>query len=158
MTVKRIIVVVSSLTIFVAGIIVADYFALFGTQTEIKLDFVEARFRTLDAETNAIIMDVGVRCFQKNNNNVCTRKESGSTGIVSVNMPVKRVIKKTLLFIISDEYIKAPDPNLHIMFIHNDYYKSTESVLLEDIYSDSGKEYTTHMKAHRWETDEQGNE
>lgn len=93
-TIKLVVSIVSSLMLAIGTFVVADYFALFGTTIEKKLEFSEIRIRTMDKDTGAIIMHVGVRCFQKNNMNACTRKESHKVGVVSVNIPVQRGIKK----------------------------------------------------------------
>ncbi|MCZ6803816.1 MAG: hypothetical protein O7D86_07765 [Proteobacteria bacterium] len=91
--IKVIIYSISAITLICGLFVVADYFSLFGTKTDVKLDFVEARFRTLDADTGGVVLDIGVRCFQKNNKNACTRRDSHRVGIVSVHIPVRRVNK-----------------------------------------------------------------
>ncbi len=131
--------------------IAADYYSLFGTRTNVKLDFVEARFRTLDADTGKLVLNVGVRCFQKNNMNACTRRDSHRAGIVSVHIPVRRIIKKSVLFEKSEELIKASDPEIHIMLFHQNYHNPTETLLLADIYSNKVNEITVNMKPRIWD-------
>jgi len=142
---------ISAITLICGLFVVADYFSLFGTKTDVKLDFVEARFRTLDADTGGLVLDVGVRCFKKNNKNACTRRDSHRLGIVSVHIPVRRVIKKSLLFEKSNELIKAKDPKIQIMFLHQNYHNPIETLLLDDVYSGKVNEYTVHMKPRKWE-------
>ena len=78
---KKVLLSVLIVVLICSALIIADYFALFGMDTKIKLDFVEARFKTIDAETGGLVLDVGVRCLQKNNDNACTRRESHRLGI-----------------------------------------------------------------------------
>lgn len=137
--------------IIVAGLLVtADYYGLFGIKTKLKLDFVEVRFRTLNKETGALVFDVGVRCFQKNNMNACTRRESHRAGVVAVNIPVRRVIKSTLFFKKSEEIIKSADSKLHVMLMHQNYNNPTRTILLDDIYSKKQTEYTVEMPPREW--------
>ncbi len=138
--------------VIISGVFVtADYFALFGTKTTLKLDFVEARFRTLNKDTGALVFDVGVRCFQKNNMDACTRRESHQAGVVSAHIPVRRVIESTLLFKKSEKFIKAADPKLHVMLMHQNYNNPTITILLEDIYSGKQTEYTVEMPPRHWD-------
>lgn len=148
--IKQGITVVSTLLLLCGLFVTADYFSLFGTKTRVKLDFVEARFRTIDAETGDLVLDVGVRCFQKNNKNACTRRDSHRVGIVTVHVPVQRVTRSTLLFKKSEEMIKASDPEIHIMFIHQDYFNPTETLLLDDVYANKVNEYTVEMPPRKW--------
>jgi hypothetical protein len=137
--------------IIISGLFVtADYFALFGTKTNLKLDFVEVRFRTLNKDTGALVFDVGVRCFQKNNMNACTRRESHQAGVVAAHIPVRRVIKSTLLFKKSEEIIKVADPKMHVMLVHQNYNNPTKTILLEDIYTKKQTEYTVEMPPRKW--------
>ena len=152
--VKKVVYGVSAILALAVIFIIADYFALFGTSTKIKLDFVETNIRTIDAETGSLVFEVGVRCFQHKNDNACTRRESHRAGVVSVHIPVRRVIKKTLLFKKSEELIKAKDPKIHIMLIHQDYYNPTKTVLLDDIYTQKVIDYTVEMKPRQWDLPE----
>lgn len=137
--------------VIVAGLFVtADYYGLFGIRTELKLNFVEARFRTLDKETGALVFDVGVRCFQKNNMDACTRRESHQAGVVAAHIPVRRVIKSTLFFKKSEEIIKSADPKLHVMLMHQNYNNPTKTILLDDIYTKKQTEYNVEMPPRKW--------
>lgn len=129
-----------------AAFVTADYYELFGFKVEKRLSFAEIRFRTIDKVTGNVIMNVaGVRCFQKTNNNSCTRKESNKVGVVSVNVPVQKAVKKTLLFKKAEEIYKSIDPEINIMIIHNDYYKPTIIMQMEEIYANSVIEKTIEL-------------
>lgn len=141
---------VALLIIFLLSIIAADYYELFGATVEKKLSFAEILFRTLDEDTGTPIMEVGVRCFQKNNMNACARKESQRVGIVSVNIPVQRAIKSTLFFKKAEEIYKSIDPKINIMLIHQNYHNPTVSLLMEDIYSNKVTEQTVKMTPRAW--------
>lgn len=141
---NRIFKVTAALVVFVvagsATIIGADYYELFGTTIEKRLSFAEIRFRTLDKDTGGIIMNAGVRCFQRTNMNSCTLKDSHQVGVVSVNVPIQRAVKKTLLFKKEEEIYKSIDPNINIMIIHNDYHNPTIRMDMEELYSNSAIE------------------
>ncbi len=151
---KKIIFGVLTIVVLAILFVIADYFALFGINTKVKLDFVETNIRTIDAETGKLVFDVGVRCFQKKNENACTRRESHRAGVVSVHIPVRRVIQSTLLFKKAEELIKAADPKIHIMSIHQDYYNPTKTVLLDDIYNQRKINYTVEMPPRKWPSPE----
>ncbi len=157
-TIKLAVSVVSSILLILGAFVVADYFELFGTKVETKLEFSEVRFRTLDAETGGLIMGVGVRCFQKNNKNACTRRDSHQVGVVTVHIPVQRAIKKTILFKKEEGIFKATDPKIHIMFIHQDHHKSTETIIMENVYSNNLIEQTVKMQPIAWPEPEQEEE
>ncbi len=134
--------------------VIADYFALFGTEKTLKIEFVEVRLRTLNAETGSLVFDVGVRCFQKGNMNACTRRESHQAGVVAVHIPVRRVIESTLLFDKSEEIIRTADPKMQIMLLHQNYNNPIKAILLDEIYAHSGIEYTVAMPPRKWDAPE----
>jgi len=138
---------VVSLVVISGLFVIADYYGLFGTTIEKTFSFYEIQFRTVDKKSGTPIMNVGVRCFQKNNMNACTRKESKRVGIVSVNIPVPRAVKKTLFFTKAEEIYKTIDPNINIMLIHNSYYKLTRTIAMEDLYSRKITEEIVEMQA-----------
>jgi hypothetical protein len=156
----RIAIVIASFLILISSLFVtADYFSLFGTKVDVKLNFIEVRIRTLNADTGGLIMNVGVRCLQKHNENACTRKDSHRVGVVSVNIPIRRVIKKTLLFQKSEEMIKTADPKIHIMLINQNYESTTKTFLMEDLYANKKNEYVMKMPPKAWgDSEEETNE
>ena len=151
----RLAIYIVSLLILVSGIFVtADYFSLFGTKLDVRLDFSEVRFRTLDADTGGVIMRVRVRCTQKHIENACTRRESHQVGVVSVHIPIQRVIKKTILFKKEEEIIKTLDPKIHIMLIPQNYPNQIQTLLMEDLYTNRVTEYVIKMSPRKWEEQE----
>ena len=129
-----------------ASFVAADYYELFGSTIEKRLSFSEIRFRTIDKETGGVIMNVtGVRCFQKTNNNSCTQKESHQVGVISVNVPIQKAVKKTLFFKKAEEIYKSIDPEINIMIVHSDYYKPTVIMQMEELYANSVIEKTIEM-------------
>lgn len=145
--------------ILVSGLFVtADYFALFAEKQDVRIDFSEVRFRTVNADTGGLIMNVGVRCYQKNNMNACTRKDSHRVGIVSVHIPVRRVIKKTILFQKDAGIARTVDPEINIMLLHQNYDNPTKTLLMEDIYANKLTEYVIEMPPVAWEEEEVSNE
>jgi hypothetical protein len=153
--IKRVAYVVSFLIVVSGLFVTADYFSLFGTKLDVRLDFSEIRFRTLDADTGGIIMHVGVRCTQKHIENACTRRESHQVGVISVHIPVQRVIKKTILFDKAEEIVKTLDPKIHVMLIHQNYSNPIKTLLMEDLYSNRVTEYVIEMTPIKWEEKEE---
>ena len=140
-------VIASVLILFVLSIVAADYFSMFGTKTRVELAFAEARFKMIDEDTGNLILGTGVRCFQKRNSNACTLRDSHQAGIVSVHVPYKRIVESTLLFTKNERIEKAADPNIHIMFINNNYFKITKSLKLEEFFKQESTEFIVKMKA-----------
>jgi len=135
--------------LFVTG----DYFGLFGLKKYLVLDFVESSFKPVDKETGAPILDVKIRCFQQGNNNACTQKESRSTGIVLVRIPVQKLVWESLLFKNKEELVANNDPRLHIMFIHYNFTNPIETFVIEDLYNKSISKYPVKMERKFKETE-----
>lgn len=148
--VKTSITVIIFLFVTIILFVSADYFELFGSTIEKRLSFAEVRFRTLDKETGKIIMNAGVRCFQRTNMNSCTLKDSHQVGIVSVNVPIQKAVKKTLLFKKAEEIYKSIDPDINIMIIHSDYHNPIVKMKMEELYSNSVIEKTIEMSPKDW--------
>ena len=128
--------------------LISDYLALFGTRVENKYDFVEIFLDPVDRETGAPIMDVHVRCFQTNNNNACTEKKHNQPGIIAVNIPVTRVINRTLFFRKNESIQKTLDPKIHIMLIHQNYANPVETVMIDELDELHGKKIKVVMPRH----------
>jgi len=131
----------------VAGLFVTgDYFGVFGLKKYLVLDFAESSFRLVDKETGAPVIDVKIRCFQKGNNNACTQKESRTTGIIIVRVPVQKLVWESLLFKNKEELVATSDPQLHIMFIHYNYNNPVATFSIEDLYNDPVSKYSIKME------------
>ena len=131
---KKIIILISILLIIVTGIVTADYFGLFGTRVVQKADFIELHFNTIDEEQGFKLTDVKIRCFRKGTNDACTQRDSGKAGVVSINIPVRLKIVKSWLFEQETSIIPPDDPKLHIMFIHNDYSHTVETLFYDEFF------------------------
>jgi hypothetical protein len=127
------------------GIVIADYFSMFGITQQEKFEFVEARFKTVDAENGGPVFDVHVRCFQKMNENACTQRDSYTPGVVSIKIPMRRIVSQSLFFNQGGAPLETLDPELHIMFIHPDYNKPVESLKTIDIFNNPGQQYLVKM-------------
>jgi len=113
--------------------IVADYYSMFGVKQIEKFDFTEINFNTVDEESGAPVEGVKVRCFQKKNNNACTQRNSGQISIVSINIPVQKIVTQSILFEQDVEIKKTKDPKIHVMFIHQDYASPVETLFVEEL-------------------------
>ena len=111
----------------------ADYYSMFGVKQVEKFDFTEINFNTVDEESGAPVEGVKVRCFQKNNNNACTQRDSGQISIVSINVPVQKIVTQSVLFEQDVEIKKTKDPKIHVMFIHQDYANPVETIFVEEL-------------------------
>ncbi len=149
--------IISSLIIVSGLFVTADSYSLFGTKLDVRLEFSEVRFRTLDADTGGVIMRVRVRCTQKHIENACTRRESHQVGVVSVHIPIQRVIKKTILFKKEEEIVKTLDPKIHIMLIPQNYPNQIQTLLMEDLYANRVTEYVIKMSSGKREEQEEEN-
>ena len=126
--------------------VTADYFGLFGLKKYLVLDFAESSFKPVDDETGAPVIDVKIRCFQKGNSNACTQKESRSTGVIIVRVPVQKLVWETLLFKNKEELVATNDPQLHIMFIHYNYNNPVATFNIEDLYNNPVSKYSIKME------------
>jgi hypothetical protein len=133
------------MSVVVAGIVITDYFSLLGITQQEKLGFVEARFKTVDAENGMPVLNVYIRCFQKKNNNACTQRDSYKAGVVSIKIPVRRIVSHSLFFNQGETFMETKDPELHIMFIHPDYDNPVESFRTIDLFNNPGQQYLVKM-------------
>ena len=141
---KKYIVIAIILVIF-STIIIGDYYALFGVRQVNKADFIEMNFKTIDEESGRRIAEVKARCFQKGNKNACTQRDSGKRGIVSVNIPVQKIITKSFLF---DHDVKLSDDTeskIHIMFFVQDYANTVETIYMDELLDLATSELSVQM-------------
>lgn len=132
---KQLVIIGSVLSVLLLVFVIGDYFALFGTHMVTRYDFLEMNFKPVDGEKGSPVLDVHVKCFQKNNHNACTERESHLTGILLVNIPVLKQVKRSILFQQDVQIQGTLDPKLHIMFIHPDYANPVETYLVSEIPS-----------------------
>jgi len=125
--------------------LLGDYLAWFGTSKSTLLDYVQINFKIVDEETGALLMHAHVRCFQKKNRNACSEVKSDKAGILSLKVPVHKIITRSHLFKQGETMVETEDPELHIMFIHSDYASPVESVLTKDLPLLEGKQLTITM-------------
>lgn len=145
---KKIYLAGGAIILAISAIVVADYFALFGTRTEYHFDLYELTFKTVDGKTGAPVINVHVNCFQQGNQDACTQKESARPGFVSVNIPVTKIITRTWLFKKNESIQQTLDPKLHIMFIHQDYARLVETIMIPSLMQLSREVMTVQMPAH----------
>lgn len=152
----RNILIASLVVLCLAGLsVTADYFGLFGLKKYLVLDFAESSFKPVDDETGAPVIDVKIRCFQKGNSNACTQKESRSTGVIIVRVPVQKLVWETLLFKNKEELVATNDPQLHIMFIHYNYNNPVATFSIEDLYNNPVSKYSIKMERKFKEADDE---
>jgi hypothetical protein len=143
---KRYFIYISIVFVVVAAaVVIADYFSLFGITKQEKLEFVETRFKTVNAETGGPVFDVHVRCFQKMNENACTQRDSYTPGVVSIKVPMRLIVSQSMFFNQDEVLLGTLDPELHIMFIHADYNKPVKSIKIIDIFNNPGKQDIVKM-------------
>ncbi len=142
---NKINIIIGSLLTVVIIFVTCDYFSLFGTKEVEKLGFIEMNFKTVDETSGARVTDVKVRCFQNNNNNACAHRDSGRAGIVSINIPVQKIVTQSILFDKDFKIRETSDPKLHIMFIHPDYAHPVETIYVEEFQKLAAQEMVVPM-------------
>ena len=142
---NKLLIILSILIFSTVGFIIGDYLTLFGVKETEVLGFIDISFKPIEEDTGAMVPEVKVRCFQKNNGNACTQRDSNKIGIVSIRIPVfKRVIRSRLF--IKEEAMKASlDPKLHIMFIHYNYHNPVKSFIIKELYHTPVQNYLIKM-------------
>ena len=125
----------------IAGVLallgVADYFGLLGVSRTEQLDLIEMKFVTVDEQTGSAVTGVHARCFQSNNNNACSERNSGTPGTVTISIPVTKIVTKSFLFVQNITLRETVDPKLHIMFVHPDYANPVETFLVSELPAQS---------------------
>ncbi|MFT5425970.1 MAG: hypothetical protein ACI9ZT_000911 [Gammaproteobacteria bacterium] len=137
--------------LFVTG----DYFGLFGLKKYLVLDFAESSFKPIEKESGAPILDVKIKCFQKDNENACTQKASRTTGIVIARIPVQKLVWESILFKNKEELVATSDPKIHIMFIHYNYNNPVETFTIESLFNQPVAKYSVKMERKFLEADDE---
>jgi len=125
--------------------LLGDYLAWFGTSKTATLDYVQVNFKIVDEETDAPLMNAHARCFQQKNRNACSEVDSGKPGILSLKIPVHKIITRSHLFKQEEEMVETEDPKLHIIFIHADHSSPVETIMTRELPSLDGKLLTVSM-------------
>ncbi len=125
-----------------AGFVLADYFAVFGTNEKTEMVLQEVKFRPLNQQTNSPIIGARIRCFQAGGKkDVCYQVDSGKLGIVSVKIPRSRQSENSLLFEQSFRYTSNGSTQLHVMLMHLDYGSKISIYDSDELFKNSNKVY-----------------
>lgn len=123
----------------VALLVAGDYLALYGTVTSEQLALVEMQFSTHDEVTGEPVAGVHVRCFQSNNNNACAASGGGPAGnVITISVPLIRLVTRSYLFTQSSDLRQTADPYLKVMFIHPDYANPIETFPVSELQNYTG--------------------
>ncbi len=130
-----------------AAFVSADYFGAFGLKKYLVLDFAEASFKPVDKETGAPVPDVVITCYQRGNLNACTqpRKNSREMGLVTVRIPMQKLVWESILFKAKEETLTPDNPELRMMFIHPNYTNALESFTVQELYGNTVTKYRVEM-------------
>ena len=138
--------------VFCSAIVAGDYYSLFGVRQVNKYDFVELNFKTIDEESGRRLAEVKVHCFQKENKNACTQRDSGKRGIVSINIPVQKIITKSFLFNHDVKLSEDTESKIHIMFFVQDHANTVETIYMDELLNLTASELSVPMpKSVRYE-------
>jgi len=129
----------------VAVLVAADYFAMFGTSRTDQLELIELHFKIVDEETGAPVTGVHARCFQSNNDNACAERFDSTSSMVSITIPMTKVVTKSYLFVQNATLRETADPKLKIMFVHPDYANPIETFLVSELPQQSATTMTITM-------------
>ena len=135
--------------------ITGDYFGVFGLKKYLVLDFAESSFKPIDKDSGAPVLEMRIKCFQKGNENACTQKENATIGIITVRIPVQKLVWRSLLFKTKEELVATNDPQLHMMFIHYNYDNQVETFIIEDLYNNPLSKYSVKMEKKFLETEDE---
>lgn len=147
---KKKLIVISVVTLLSVVFLGADYLELFGTSTSTRMDFVVARFKTVDMDTGAPVFGSRVKCQQTGNGNACTLKDTKSGDVLSLLFPKQTVVTKSLLFTKNTELLLSRQPDIYIFFINPGYETVNLSVPIIDIIRGDYPQKTVKMKARHW--------
>jgi len=143
---NKVLLIVACCLLCGTGFIAADYAGLFGITEKPEYVLQKVRIRPFDSRNNAPIEGVRVRCFQRGHQNVCSQRDSGKPGIVSVIVPGIKMNRSSLLFDKGYRYLGSKDPKIQIMLIHVDYLSKVESIEVAGLLSLSAEVYKVKME------------
>ena len=130
-----------------AALLAADYKGLFGITESSKYLLQEVRIRAYDKDDKTPIIGVRIRCFQQNNGNACSQRDSGKLGIISIILPTTKITRSSFLFEQGYRYQRSLDPNIQIMLIHVDYVSKIEIVEVAKLLNLEGEIMKVDLKA-----------
>ena len=118
-------------------LIVVDRRGIFGIEQELLHELLVVRFSVRDNASGAPIAGVRARCTRKGTENACSTRKVNRMGELIVNIPVQYYQSRSRLFShsIGKTFADSSDTDIHIFFIHNDYYHKNETWALSALYA-----------------------
>jgi hypothetical protein len=120
-----------------AALLAGDYLGLFGTRTQSYLDYTNAAFQAVDADTGAVITSVFANCAIRGNRTACTQNAQAGSERVELRFSVMKQRRHGLIFDRQDKNGADSDFSVQIMFIHPDYQRKMATFKLSELFSGS---------------------
>lgn len=114
-------------------LVVLDYNFMGGVYKTPEFVLREVQIKAVSSKDGAPVIGARVRCFQDENRNACSQRESGKLGVISLMVPGTKMNIRTNFFRKEPEYVATEDPNIQIMLIHLDYQNQVQTINVEEV-------------------------
>ncbi|MFK8066953.1 MAG: hypothetical protein AB8D52_01780 [Gammaproteobacteria bacterium] len=116
-------------------IIFADYSGWLGVRTSTEQDYFGVRFAAEDEQSGEKIIDFFINCTRKGSRNACSIQQGQNKPTREAKFGVIKLIKKTWLFNKGESIVGEDEVDVHLMFIHQDYNRRTDTYSMKQLLS-----------------------
>ncbi len=127
--------VVIVILILLIALVGADYQGWLGVHTETEQDYFGVHFTTEDDQTGETITDFFVNCTRRGSRNACAIEQGMKKTVREAKFGIIKRIEKTWLFTKGESIVGENEVDVHLMFIHPDYDRRTNTYSMKQLLS-----------------------
>lgn len=138
--------IIISVVLLIAALVAADYQGWLGVRTDSEQDYFGIRFKAEDDQNDKTIVDFFINCTRKGSRNACSIQQGQNKTSREAKFGVIKLIKKTWLFNKGESIIGEDEVDVHLMFIHPDYERRTNTYSMKQLLSMQDETITVKLK------------
>ncbi len=127
--------IISAVILFIVLLVLADYQGWLGVRSSTEQDYFGVRFAAEDEESGKKIIDFFINCTRKGSRNACSIQQGQNKPTREAKFGVIKLVKKTWLFNKGGSVIGEDEVDVHLMFIHQDYDRRTNTYSMKQLLS-----------------------
>jgi len=137
---------VIAIIVLLLAVVAADYQGWLGLHTETEQDYFGVHFKTEDEQTGEAITDFFINCTRRGSRNACSIEQGMKKTIREAKFGVIKQIEKTWLFTKGESIVGEDEVEVHLMFIHPDYDRRTNTYSMKQLLSMQKETVTVKLK------------
>ena len=132
--------------ILLLALVAADYQGWLGMHTETEQDYFGVHFQTEDDQSGELITDFFINCTRRGSRNACSIAQGMNKNSREAKFGVIKLIKKTWLFRKGESIVGEDEVDVHLMFIHQDYDRVSNTYSMKQLLSMQDETVTVKLK------------